>query len=268
MAEALPANPDCATVLTFFRGIGATDEDYLVTHFERFRATQREFLGGWGPERGRRLLDVGAHWLHQAAMWAAAGFEVTALDLPETLSQSTVRDAAERLGIRLVTCESLAAAGAMSTLPDDSFDVLLLTEVIEHLAFNPVAMWREIHRVMAPGARLIVTTPNAYRLGGWAWRPLRFVSGHGFGIPVEDIVGLRDRSHHWKEYSRKEIIRYFALLSPDFHICKALHVRTFRRSPGVLRSLIERPLPFLRGNLHIEMDLPSKDVGIVAEPGW
>jgi SAM-dependent methyltransferase len=61
-------------------------------------------------------------------------------------------------------------------LPDGSFDLVLCTEVIEHIkdiessrladleAFNysgVSAMLREFRRVMAPQGRLLVTTPNA-----------------------------------------------------------------------------------------------------------
>lgn len=260
--------PDLDLLVEFFRGYGLTDEVYLREHFERFRATFETFRGGWDPSRGRRVLDIGAHWLHQSALWAGAGFSVTAVDLPETFAHESVRGAAEGLAIRLVPCESLEHPEALSTFPDDSFDILLFTEVIEHLAFNPVAMWKQIYRVLAPGARIVVTTPNVYRLGGQAWRPWRLLCGRGLGIPVEEVVGLHTLSHHWKEYSRKEMRQYFALLSPDFQVRCAMHVRSFRASPGGLRSLLEGALPFMRGNLHVEIDLPEKRDGIIAAPGW
>ncbi|MGO9882380.1 MAG: class I SAM-dependent methyltransferase [Solirubrobacteraceae bacterium] len=49
---------------------------------------------------------------------------------------------------------------------DGSFDLILATDVIEHLADDRVAL-TELHRVAAPGARLLVTVP-AYR---WLWGP-------------------------------------------------------------------------------------------------
>lgn len=41
---------------------------------------------------------------------------------------------------------------------DASFDVVVCSDVIEHVD-NPLAMLREIRRVMVPGGRLIITTP-------------------------------------------------------------------------------------------------------------
>jgi 2-polyprenyl-3-methyl-5-hydroxy-6-metoxy-1,4-benzoquinol methylase len=44
-------------------------------------------------------------------------------------------------------------------LPPASFDVIVSTEVIEHLE-NPRAAFREFHRLLRAGGSLIVTTPN------------------------------------------------------------------------------------------------------------
>jgi SAM-dependent methyltransferase len=43
-------------------------------------------------------------------------------------------------------------------VPDGSFDVVLCTEVIEHLP-DPVRVLREFHRVLKPGGRALVTAP-------------------------------------------------------------------------------------------------------------
>jgi SAM-dependent methyltransferase len=46
-------------------------------------------------------------------------------------------------------------------LPDRSFDGALLNEVLEHIP-NEAAALREIHRVLRPGGRLIVFSPNRW----------------------------------------------------------------------------------------------------------
>jgi len=45
--------------------------------------------------------------------------------------------------------------------PDGSFDVVIFSELIEHLAVNPVRALSEMHRVLRPQGVLIVTTPNS-----------------------------------------------------------------------------------------------------------
>jgi SAM-dependent methyltransferase len=44
------------------------------------------------------------------------------------------------------------------------FDVVVLTEVIEHVDVHPQSLLAEIHRVLKPGGTLILTTPNASSL--------------------------------------------------------------------------------------------------------
>ena len=46
---------------------------------------------------------------------------------------------------------------------DSAFDLVLFCEVIEHLVADPVHAVCEIHRVLAPGGRLVLTTPNVAR---------------------------------------------------------------------------------------------------------
>jgi SAM-dependent methyltransferase len=50
-------------------------------------------------------------------------------------------------------------------LPDASFDLVVLNQVIEHV-LDPAAVVRELARVVAPGGRLLVSTPN---YGGFGW---------------------------------------------------------------------------------------------------
>jgi 2-polyprenyl-3-methyl-5-hydroxy-6-metoxy-1,4-benzoquinol methylase len=45
------------------------------------------------------------------------------------------------------------------SVPDASFDVIVSTEVIEHLE-NPRAIFREFYRLLRPGGKLLITTPN------------------------------------------------------------------------------------------------------------
>ncbi|MBI5287840.1 MAG: class I SAM-dependent methyltransferase, partial [Chloroflexi bacterium] len=46
---------------------------------------------------------------------------------------------------------------------DNTFDLVLFCEVIEHLFENPVHTLSEIHRVLKPGGAMVLTTPNVSR---------------------------------------------------------------------------------------------------------
>ncbi len=84
-------------------------------------------------------------------------------------------------------------------LPDASFDVIISTEVIEHLE-NPRAMAREFSRLLKPGGKIVVTTPNQESL-----RSLisLIVSGH--------FVAFQDSGYpaHITALLRKDLVRIF-----------------------------------------------------------
>jgi len=81
-----------------------------------------------------------------------------------------------------------------------SFDGVLFCEVIEHLAENPVFTLSEIHRVLRPGGWLLVSTPNAVRVG----HLMRFALG---GNPFDQYhLGSPLRgSRHSREYTLDDL---------------------------------------------------------------
>jgi SAM-dependent methyltransferase len=50
-----------------------------------------------------------------------------------------------------------------SHLPEDAFDAVTMHHVIEHVS-DPIATVRSCRRVLRPGGRLVVVTPNLYSL--------------------------------------------------------------------------------------------------------
>jgi 2-polyprenyl-6-hydroxyphenyl methylase/3-demethylubiquinone-9 3-methyltransferase len=266
----LPDMMTLAEYLEYFIGCGGTDDGYLRAHWPRFRNTKARFDAGWDKAKGTRVLDVGAHWLHQSLLFALDGYQVTASDFGAQLRHPHVVRLAAAHGIELVGNDDLEHPAAFSHLPDGAFDVILFGEIIEHITFNPVSMWREFYRLLAEGGRIVVTTPNYYAAGAIA-RRLRRRFGDGGGIPVDEILAFCTHGHHWKEYSRRELARYFELLSPDFRV-NAIMVEDERNAPRSLRSTLAqgltRAVPQLRSRLHAEIDLPEKKRGIVIQPHW
>jgi 2-polyprenyl-3-methyl-5-hydroxy-6-metoxy-1,4-benzoquinol methylase len=262
------ASPDLSQAIADFERAGQSDIAYLRMHYGRLVRTKALLEETW-TDKGR-VLDLGAHWLHQSYLYARDGYSVTAADLPGTLSTDGVRRLAASMEIRLFPYDELETGLAFRDIPDDSFDLVLLTEVIEHLAFNPVAMWRQVHRMLAAGGRIVVTTPNYHALRASLRRGARLVRSGG-GLSVQDILRTPTHGHHWKEYSMAEMRDYFSLLSRDFAIRRQRYVEDYYRSPSFIARLaraVEGPVPALRPNLHMEIDLPSKTHGITMQPSW
>lgn len=251
----------------------SVDQSYLSHHYPRFDVTRRELHATRSLAPGSAVLDVGAHWLHQAALYATDGMRVTALDLSLTMADPGVAAAAAAIDIRLLANDDLEHIPALEAVADNSFELVLFTEIIEHITFNPVAMWRELYRVLKPGARIVVTTPNYYAIRGRLWNPRRPLFRSGGGITVSDILEMHTYAHHWKEYSLRELVAYFRRLSPDFDCIKAKHMPEYAEgyngtpAKWLVRQL-ERYVPILRPNLHFEVLLREKASGIVVEPSW
>ena len=67
---------------------------------------------------------------------------------------------------KITACDHDGARGAVDftcpahaiPVPAASFDAILSTEVLEHVP-DPLAVWREFHRVLRPGGRVLLTVP-------------------------------------------------------------------------------------------------------------
>jgi SAM-dependent methyltransferase len=108
-----------------------------------------------------RLLEVGCgagNLLMQAVVRGsypvALDLSMQALAFVRTRLEDACRGADAPRGFACIQ-----SIGELLPLPDNSFDCILLSEVIEHLEAPHVSI-REARRVLRPGGRLLVTTPN------------------------------------------------------------------------------------------------------------
>lgn len=124
-------------------------------------------LASSGPGAGR-LLDVGCGQGEFLAYAAAAGWQVEGVDV-DPLRIALAR---EQRGLQVFEGELHEAA-----YPSESFDVVFMSEVIEHIV-DPVPLMQEIHRILRPGGIAFLRTGNgrswAARLRGAAWDYYRF----------------------------------------------------------------------------------------------
>jgi ubiquinone/menaquinone biosynthesis C-methylase UbiE len=105
---------------------------------------------------GDRALDLGCGSGEFTAVMAEAGAEPVGVDVAEAALERA-RERHPHLDLRLT------AIGGPLPFDDNAFDLVWSSEVIEHVA--DTARWlSEVRRVLAPGGRLLLTTPNHGRL--------------------------------------------------------------------------------------------------------
>ncbi len=145
---------------------------------------------------------------------------------------------------------------AQLPFPDDSFDLVVCVEVLEHL-FAPHEAVSEIRRVLRPGGRLVASTPNvAY------WR-LRVNLLLGVWNPIGDELSLEQpwRDPHIRFFTPRTLERMlsaagFSSVSVGAHNgCLLDHLTSRPTDFGQSRAYasLERRFPALLGlTLHAE----------------
>jgi SAM-dependent methyltransferase len=128
-------------------------EDGKAAYFRLHRHRFAAILAAMEAPAGARVLEVGVTPGHCTQLLVGSGYRVSGVDLDPTRRQVLW----SRLGVPVHQANL-----EQEPLPfeDESFERVVFSEVIEHLVFSPLPVLREFRRVLAPGGRLLITTPN------------------------------------------------------------------------------------------------------------
>jgi len=122
------------------------DADLLNEHLARYAFAAR-------LARGKRVLDAGCGAGYGAAELANTALSVVGLDVvADAVAYAHAHYTLPNLRFEQGSCTSLP-------YPDESFDLVVAFEVVEHLA-DWHAFLLEVRRVLAPPGQFIVSTPN------------------------------------------------------------------------------------------------------------
>ena len=147
-----------------------------------------------GKQAGLRCLDVGGEGGWISAMLREGGGEWTSADVPGPALES----------LRHMVGDERVVALEEGRLPveDQSFDVVVLVDILEHVA-DEAAFIHECHRVLKPAGKLIVNVPFSARVA-----PLHM---------VRNLAGLGDGQvgHMRRGYTRREL---FDVLKDGFDV--------------------------------------------------
>jgi SAM-dependent methyltransferase len=131
---------------------------------EMKKATARlyieQLIRYYGRQEGK-LLEIGCGNGDFLMVAKQAGFAVHGIEV----SESATCIANTKLGVESVSCGNIEAM----TLPEGSFDVCVLFDVLEHVR-NPIRFLKKIHNLLVPEGVLFLVTPS---LNSWSARLMK-----------------------------------------------------------------------------------------------
>jgi 2-polyprenyl-3-methyl-5-hydroxy-6-metoxy-1,4-benzoquinol methylase len=159
---------------------------YYHQHRPRYRNTLRRICNV-PLRRPARVLEIGGG---QIALLMARlfGDDCTVADLSPEFSHTVTRFGLGHVIYDVAHDDPLQAVG------EKRFDLIVMCEVIEHMAVPPYLVLQRLRRIIAPGGWIFLTTPNLYRFRNvvrlaagrnvfnYWFMPER---GQGIGHPVE-----------------------------------------------------------------------------------
>jgi len=189
--------------------------------------------------RDARVLDVGCFNGYVGCLLTHLGCRVTGADacLPPESERIFERAGMEFLEVNL-NCQE-----PFRELASESFDAIIIAQVIEHVLNHPLGLLRALSRVLRPGGVLILTTPNPSTLmnavrvlrGTYSlWGTRAFIDEPK--LNGREVIAKADI--HYREYSQDEL-RHM-LEGADLHIEEARYLGLgTARSEGRLRTVVK-----------------------------
>jgi SAM-dependent methyltransferase len=170
-------------------------QGYLAQHTPRY-LDLLSLLSECGEAQS--VLDVGNYPGHFSVLARELGLDVAGLDIdPDRAGELWARHGVEEHKADI----------EVDAFPfeQDSFDIVVLAEVLEHLRVNPMHTLSECHRVLRPGGRLLVAVPNVTLR-----HRVKFLLGRDYqGDIVAAYEQLRISGHmgHFRLYTHSEVIQ-------------------------------------------------------------
>jgi SAM-dependent methyltransferase len=136
------------------------DESYYTKHRARFEATLAAVP--LADSAGCQALELGATDYFQLALRHLFGYErVIGTQFSQNIEEKYYTKEfiiADRRTKNLTISVNLEHE--FLPIPENSINLAMCCEVLEHMDIDPMFMLGELNRVCAPGASLIITTPN------------------------------------------------------------------------------------------------------------
>lgn len=177
---------------------------YLRRHRHEYVRTVADVVRHKPDAKNTRVMEIGAFFGTVCLSLAELGYQVTATDIPEYMDLPAQ---VQRYAKHGIATKGVRLQDYVLPFEDESFDVVIMCEVLEHLNFNPIPLLKEINRVLSKGGILYLSLPNYAQIRN----RLKVLKGGASGISVKSFFEqVRPGSQaivygHWREYTGPEI---------------------------------------------------------------
>lgn len=168
------------------------EEKYFWTHEDRYHFILEQ-IQRTAKEKKLKILDIGCFPYHIGKAVELLGHEVFGI--------SSYHEPIKQKNVTILNAEK-----DKFPYENNSFDMVLLNEVIEHLPQSPIIALKEIHRVTKKGGYIMITTPNISR----SINRVKAMLGKSIMYPIdvffeEDGRGNNIYHRHNREYTLSEL---------------------------------------------------------------
>jgi len=178
---------------------------YVESHKHEFQKTIESIPSSPEP---LKILDIGPTPFTMFIKEKFQHYDVWALDLTNLMEERF-----KNAGIQLKTCD---LDNCSLPFEDEYFDIVIFTEVLEHIFSPPTDVLTEIKRIIRPSGKLILSVPNIARLSN----RIKLLFGMTPLVNGDDQMkkGWVHGHGHIHEYTKKEILS----------LCKSLNFNISR----------------------------------------
>ena len=201
-----------------------------------------------------KILEIGAFLGIVSIVLSKIGFSVVAGDLPIFMKNKRLQ---QRYNEYKVVWREVDLKEGKIPFDENSFDLVIMCETLEHLNFNPIQSLSEIRRILYPNGILYLSHPN---IAQWENRK-KLLFGQSIHNPIEHFFNQIDPKKnmivaiHWREYTAQEINELLSKIG--FKIKQQYYFSLLGTNPedrlsiiGLLFKFIIYPLiPSLRGDI-------------------
>lgn len=207
--------------------------NFLLSQYENILIDFNKIFNG--NLNGKRVLEISSFLGVVDIALAKIGFEVYTYDIPEFQNNSKLNELYSKFNVH-------PSSGYLKDVwqnglpyPDNHFEAVILSEVIEHLNFNPLPVLQEINRILKKDGILYITTPNQVNL----INRIKIILGRSIRNSISDSVTQLDQTKHticgihWREYTLEELIQLLKIMGFTITTYTYSHMAKTHTSPFI-----------------------------------